>query len=290
MKQAVRNDAITRALDKAIAGDPRPLYSELARVSGLPGPRANMGVLEAFADECAARGERADALLISLAKLDADHAPGATPLEFLPMCGVAAIGARAADDPKARDQLLAILHECADDLRFRVREAVPIALARVGATAGDALVPALEEWTNGFFHAAAVLRALADPAFVTKLGKLEPVVARLDEAFALAESAPRSTQRYPGYKALLDALAIAPAVLAGRFGVPIFDQLVRWSSVKEPALRDAIEKNLGGSRLVGRHAPEIARVRAALEGSKGPGRNPDHYVGPTRGRGRKRGR
>ena len=101
-QNALKNEAVARALDKAIAGDPRPLYSELARLSGLPGPRANMGVLDAFAGECALRGERVDGVLIALAKLDADHAPGATPLEFLPMCGVAGIGARAALDASAR--------------------------------------------------------------------------------------------------------------------------------------------------------------------------------------------
>ena len=97
-------------------------------------------------------------------------------------------------------------------------------------------------------------------------------------------------ERYPGYKALIDALSMAPGKLAGRFGVEIFDMLVRWCNVKEPLLREAIEKNLTGSRLIGRHNVEIDRVRAALTASLPKVRNPDHYVGPTRGRGRKRGR
>ena len=289
-KNALKNEALIRALDGAIAGDPRPLYSELARLSGLPGPRANMGVLEAFADACALRGERADGLLIALAKLDADHAPGATPLEFLPMCGVAGLGARASLDKKARAQLLSVLHESAEDFRFRVREVVPTALARVGAATGDELVPMLEEWTNGFFHAAAALRALASPEWSVTLTKAAPVIARMDEAFRLADDAPRATQRYPGWKALIDVLAFAPGKLASRFGVAVFDMLVRWSTVKEPILRDVIEKNLQDPRLVGRHNPEIERVRAALTAALPPVRNPDHYVGPTRGRGRKGGR
>jgi len=70
----------------------------------------------------------------------------------------------------------------------------------------------------------------------------------------------------------------------------VFDAMVRWALVKEPALREAIEKNLEGSRLVGRYGSEIDRVRTALRDALPPPRNPDHYVGPTRGRGRKRGR
>src|SRR5262249_8015658 len=158
----------------------RPLHTELARLSGLPGPRANLAVLEAFADECAMRGENADGVATALAKLDADRAPGATALEFLPMCGLSAIGARAAADPRARPHLLPIRTDCADDLRSRVRDVVPSALARVGAASGDALVPMLADWMDGFFHAAAALRALAPPEFSSRLKDGTEVVARLD--------------------------------------------------------------------------------------------------------------
>jgi hypothetical protein len=248
-----------------------------------------MAVLEAFASECAAYGERADAVATALAKLDADRAPGATPLEFLPMCGLAALGARAAADARARPHLLPILHDCADDLRFRVRDVVPSALARVGAASGDALVPLLGEWTSGFFHAAAALRALATPDFSAQVRNTSAVILRLDEAFTLAAEANRAMQRYPGFKALIDALASAPSALAARFGVPVFDMLVRWAAAKDPLLRGVVVKNLGGTGLVGRFGAEIARVHAALDASAAPPRNPDHYVGPTRGRGRKRG-
>jgi hypothetical protein len=112
----------------------------------------------------------------------------------------------------------------------------------------------------------------------------------MDEAFALAEEANRAVERYPGYKALLDALGSAPGALAMRFGVIVFDMLVRWAKTKHPLLREIVSKNLKSSALSGRYASEIVRVRAALENSAAPPRNPDHYVGPTRGRGKKRGR
>jgi hypothetical protein len=185
---------------------------------------------------------------------------------------------------------LPILHDCADDLRFRVRDVVPSALARVGAASGDALVPLLADWMDGFFHAAAALRALATPEFSSRLQVGNEVVARLDEAFELARGANRAAQRYPGFKALVDALATAPGALAARFGVVVFDMLARWAGSKDPLLRGVVTKNLSDTRLAGRYGDEIARVRAALDASAAPPRNPDHYVGPTRGRGRKRGR
>src|SRR6202044_3407893 len=80
--QGFRSEALTRALDDAVAGDARALYDLLARVGGLPGPRANAGVVLAFANECAARGTKADALVAQMATLDVDAAPGASKYEI----------------------------------------------------------------------------------------------------------------------------------------------------------------------------------------------------------------
>jgi hypothetical protein len=117
-----------------------------------------------------------------------------------------------------------------------------------------------------------------------------PVVARLDEAFALARDAPRAAARYPGHKALVEALQKAPAVVALRFGVPVFDMMVRWSAVRDPALRATLGATVENKKLAGRFAPDLARVRKALEASHPAPRNPDHDHGPSRDRGGGRGR
>jgi hypothetical protein len=267
--EGLRNEAITRALDEAIGGKPARLQRELALASGLPGTRANLAVATAFATECAARGRAADRVLFDLATLSADLAPGATELEFLPLCGVLGLGMRASLDPKIRARALATLHDAAEDVRFRVRDAVPIALAHVGEAMGDALVRDLAGWTDGFFQASAALLALSDAKFLSTLTEPGAVLDRLDEAFALARDAPRS---------------------AARFGVPVFDRLARWAAVEAPELRAAVEASLRSSRLAGRYAAEIARVRAALEASAPVPRDPTILVHGTRRRGKKRGR
>jgi hypothetical protein len=282
---------LTKAYDDAVVRrDTRALRDLLARGSGLPGPRINQALVDAFAEESRSRGAAADRLLVELASLDAFVAPGATPLEMLPVCGVAGAAARAAQDDAALERGLALLHDRADDLRFRVRDAVALGLARIGARRGAALADAVASWMDGFFHAAAVVRALADPAWLAALPKPEAAVARLDEAFELAHGAQRSAARYPGHKALVEALSASPRTLAERFGVPVFDLLERWAQVKDPVLREVVEKNLGGARLAGRHAAEVARVRAALARTAPPRRDPRTDVGPTRGRGKRRQR
>lgn len=288
--EGLRGEELLSAFEEALAGKPERLYVKLGNVSGLPGTRANVAIAQSFANECVARGKAADALAFAMATLDADVAPGASPREFLPMCGVLAIGGRAAGDPKLRARALAVLHAAADDLRFRVREAVPIALAKIGGAMGDALVDDVASWMDGFFHATAVLLALAHPAWLPSIDRVDTVIARLDEAYALAKNAPRAAARYPGRKALVDALAIAPGAVAARFGVPVFDALTRWSETEMPELRAAIEANLGGTNLATRYGPEIGRVKKALDASVPPPRDPTQIVKGMRGRGKKRGR
>ena len=56
----------------------------------------NTELAEAFAQACRSMGGRADAVALEMARLSPDAAPGATAHEYLPVCGVLALGARAA--------------------------------------------------------------------------------------------------------------------------------------------------------------------------------------------------
>src|SRR5882724_242961 len=90
------------AIERACRGPVDSLSDILCRGSGLPGPRANMNLAAIFAAECASRGAACDRAILYLAALDADAAPGGgsgtygagSELEFLPVCGVMAAGAR----------------------------------------------------------------------------------------------------------------------------------------------------------------------------------------------------
>ncbi|HEV3190371.1 MAG TPA: hypothetical protein VGY54_07730 [Polyangiaceae bacterium] len=281
------------ALDEAVLGRPAPLYAWLVRGSRLPSARANDALADGFAQLCRERGKGADTVALALARLTPDEAPGASAREFLPVCGIAALGARGAADPEVRTAFVRELHAHADDLRFRVRDAVILALGRVGAAAGDTLVAEAASWMDGYFHAAAVITALGREPWLPALRDARGAIARLDDAFALARDAPRAAARYPGRKALVEALECAPGLLAMRLGVPVFDMLVGWAGVSDPELRGLIEETVRDKRLVSRFGADVARVHAALEASRPPVRNPDHDVGPTRDRSggrRRRGR
>jgi hypothetical protein len=280
-------DALEQAVDLAAGGNMAKLYALLTRGSKLPGVRPNLDLAERFGAVCAARGKAGEALATKLALLDPDTAPGATELEFLPMCGVVAAGARAVSDPGSAKRMLEILEAASEDLRFRVRDVVPPALARIGALRGEALLAEVDSWMTGFFPATAVLLAMTRLEWLSKLDDAVLPLSRLEQAFVLARNAERSAERYPGYKALIVALGTCPMQLAARFGPPAFDVLVRMSDIKEPMLREAIAKNLDSHKLARRFATEITRVKQALEATAPVARDPRSNVGPTRRRGRR---
>jgi len=293
MKRNVSDDQtpLTKAVAEAVSSvNPHPLYAFLCRTSYLPGPRANLELARIFADMCTMHGSKGEKLATKMASLDADEAPGGTDLEFLPVCGVLAIAACATVHERSRRDMLDVLHDRADDLRFRVRDAVVEALGKIGGVGGDTLALDVAPWMDGYFHAAAVLRALANENWLPELHDVGIVTMRLDEAFTLARNAPRAAARYPGRKALIEALSVSPGLIAGRFGVPIFELLEKWAAVDDPELREIIVTILGSKNLTARYRDDVNRVKAALKSSAPSVRDPRTIVGPTRKRGAKRNR
>jgi hypothetical protein len=274
---------LDEALSRAFAGDTAALYALLCRGSGLPGERLNLPLARAFADACASP-ERGPALAKKMASLSADEAPGSTALEMLPVCGVLAAGACAVRQPQARPAMLQVLHDACDDLRFRVRDAVPLALAELAKREGNALLGDLEPFMEGYFHAAAVLAMLAT---TPELNDGEQVSALLAKTLVLIDRSPRAAERWPGYKALLVALEQSIAPLALRVGTPVLD-VVAGFRTEDPHLRALLVRALEDKRLRARLGAERDRAERSLTAQdKGP-RDPRSLPRPTRRRGGRR--
>src|SRR2546423_5893431 len=135
----------------------------LKKNSGLPGPRANLELVEAV-------GEEADADLLWRLSASSD--------EFLALCGTAGLGRLAADDP---DAVLGWLKQLAADPRWRVREGVAIALQRMGRANMPALIAEMEAWSkDGHFVQRAAAAALCEPPLLKKPDEVRRVLGILD--------------------------------------------------------------------------------------------------------------
>jgi len=283
----LRDPAIFAALEEAVGGDARKLFELLPWKSGLPGPKPNYPLAQAVAEQIAAFGRKGNKLVRALCDLDPDHAPAEHSRVFLPICGVFSLAARwkaNLDRPGAMARLQAL----AEDERRPVREAVVHALRSMIGAADESFFEALSAWMDGYLQAATVLDALSERHVLDGMKEPERVLGFLDRAFALAESAPRAHQRTQGYRVLVRVLGEAPASILNRFPDEVAEWLAERATTKSRDLREAVERGIERARKAGHGEARFEEVARALEKSAPPRRDPLTYVGPTRGRGRKR--
>ena len=158
--------------------------SYLLQESGLPGPRANLELAAAVAEE----GD----LKFFQECLSYDQPGLATnvPTDYLVFCGVVGTGKLLAKgDPSG----LPILRQYASDARWRLREGVALGLQYLGAQDMPALIAEMAEWSQGnFYEQRAAAAALCEP----KLLKREDEVVRVLEILdAITAAIPHVNER-----------------------------------------------------------------------------------------------
>ena len=237
--------------------DPEPYLLEH---SGLPGPRGNIELGLAAAQVCDATQLR------RWAALDAQAAPTGGAGEFLAFCGVVGLGRLLVEgDARALDELRA--H--ANDSRWRVREAVAMALQRWGADDFDALATAMAGWARGsWLERRAAAAALCEPVLLTDVPRVQAVLAVLEQATAGVAAASPDERRSDEFKALRKGLgycwsvAVAAAPQAGR---PALERLVAGAERSgDRDLRWIARENLRKRRLERLDAPWVPALLARL--------------------------
>ncbi len=283
-----RRQQLERHLASALAGEPAsPLFELLARHGRLPAGPINVGLLEEWGAMTSDGDDELEKFLRGMGELDAKAASGGSAYEFLPVAAVLALGTRAARHPDRRDELFRWLHGCADDLRYRVREAVIESLARIGERSPEDLVHRSSSWMDGFFHGAAVLRALADDRVIDRIDDTNVLVERLHAALALCDSANRAMCRYPGYKEVILTLEKVAPRFAKRFGAPVMRTFEAFAVSSKPEVRALVEKLASATSLVGRQREEAQQLKKTLAATAKKPRDPRSAQRPTRQRSKK---
>jgi hypothetical protein len=225
---------------------PEELDAWLEARSGLPGPRANLELVAAAGDVLPA------ATLRAWADIPADQAPYGSAREFLPVVGVAGLGrslVEAGSDTAAREALLGRLLHQATDPRWRIREAVAIALQRWGAADTPALLDAMAGWASDpdrLVQRAAVA-ALCEPPLLRDPATVARVVAILDAITGtLAGAADRRTDPF---RVLRQALGYGWSVAVAADPAPGWTVFGRWSSSDDPDVAWIVRENLGKRRM-----------------------------------------
>ena len=220
--------------------------------SGLPGPRGNIELAEAFADV-------ADPALIALCAQSPD--------EYRAMCGAVGLGRLLVE---GRPGSAETLRDLAGDHRWRVREGVAMALQRLG----DADMPALWDLASAWLGEGPLMQPLVERAVAA--GICEPRLLRrpddaaravevLDRITAAVEGIDPGLRRSDGFRVLRQALGYCWSVAVAAAPTPGMAHLERWAASRDKDVRWILRGNLKKARLARVDPAGAARLAAMLD-------------------------
>lgn len=211
----------------------------LLEQSGLPGPRGNLELAQVVAD----LGD--EQLFRRYLACTPDAAPTNSPYEFLAFCGVVGLGRLLAEGDR-RD--LSELRRHASDPRWRLREAVAMALQRWGDADMQALLAEMQAWVHGSpLEQRAAAAGLCEPRLLVQPAHTRAVLSILESITAAFEKAPlpRSAEFTVLRKGLGYCWSVAVVALPGE-GKPLLE---KWLACTDKDIRWIMGENLKKARL-----------------------------------------
>lgn len=221
---------------------------------GLPGPRANLELAHAVAEE----GD--ETLFRRYLMLDAAQAPANSPGEFLAVCGVVGFGRLLAE---GRADLLVAIRLCASDSRWRVREGVCMALQRLGRVNMDALLIEMDRWSQGsLLERRAAAAAVCEPQLLGVPKHTRHVLSMLDQITASLMGA--KDRKRDEFRILRQALGYCWSVAVVALPSEGKEKIERWILTDDSDIRWIMRENLKKKRLERMDAAWVARWKAAI--------------------------
>ncbi len=228
--------------------------SYLLAESGLPGPRGNIELAQAVADEGDA------AIFLRYLTYSPELAPVNSPYEFLAFCGVVGLGRLAAE---GNFEYLPTLRAYASDTRWRTREAVAMAMQRLGDANMDVLVAEVEQWSRGTpYEQRAAAASICEPRLLAQPKFAQAALNILDTITESINSL--SDRRREDFVALRKGLgycwSVAVAALPAA-GKPFME---KWLAFNDPDVLWIMNENLKKNRLIKMDAAWVEHCRSLI--------------------------
>lgn len=208
----------------------------LLRESCLPGPRGNLELAHAVAQE--GHKDQFEHFLTY-------HAEENTPEVFVVFCGIMGLGKLAA----TQTDLFNRLREYASDPSWRIREAVATGLQLAGDQDPDLLLSEMKKWIKAnWYEKRAAAAALAEPRLLKQPKHAKQVLQILDKITASMET--NDNAKDESYKVLRQGMGYCWSVAVAAFpeeGKPLIE---RWLGSEDKDIHWMIKENLKKKRLV----------------------------------------
>ena len=223
----------------------------LVKNSGLPGPRGNLELAQAVAEE---------GTLAQFNKFLNTKAEENTPQVFLVFCGVVGLGKLAA---KGNHELFLRLKSYASDPRWRIREGVATGMQYVGDQNMELLVKQMEVWSKGnWYEKRAAAAALAEPRLLKIPKNIKKVLDIFDQITSDIEKAGHPKDE--AFKVLLRGMGYCWSVAVAALPIPGKRIMEKWLKSKNPDVKWLLKENLKKNRLIKMDAAWVEACREKL--------------------------
>ncbi len=223
----------------------------LMKNSGLPGPRGNLELAHAVAEE--GNQKQFEHLLTF-------HAQENTREVFIVFCGLIGLGKLAASQPSLFNRL----REYASDPRWRIREAVATGLQLTGDQDMDLLLREMKTWIKGnWYEIRAAAATLAEPRLLKHPKHTKQVLQILDKITASMETDGNSKDE--SFKVLRQGMGYCWSVAVA--ALPDLGKLMmeKWLDTQDKDIRWIIKENLKKDRLIKMDAGWVKECMKKLE-------------------------
>jgi hypothetical protein len=227
----------------------------LLKESGLPGPRGNLELAQVVADE----GDRH--LFERYIAYTVEQAPVNNPYEFLAFCGVVGLGRLLAEGDY---ELLPTIRRYASDPRWRIREAVAMALQRLGDVNKEQLIAAMREWSHGnALEQRAAAAGLCEPRLLGDTQHVRNVLGILDQITTSMMQV--KDRRSEGFLALRKGMGYCWSVAVVALPMEGKVLMEKWFQSSNKDIRWIMKENLKKNRLIRMDADWVKHWRDKLE-------------------------
>lgn len=251
------------------AGNDQRLVEYLGRNSNLPGPRGNLELAAQFAKLAAEYEGIAAAriweLCLQMTSVSAKDAPVNSPDEFIPFCGSVGMGAIAAVHSGHLEEALSRLRELAKDSRWRMREAVVMALQKLIAANPNVVIDELNVWLREgqMLELRAVAAAVAEPA-ILKNEEVAKAALRMNRE-VMQKLSRIKKRKSEDFRVLRKALGYTLSVVIVPMPKEGFEYMRQLLPMNDPDINWIVRENLKKNRLLKNFPTDVNSIKSLLD-------------------------
>ncbi len=248
------DETLSSLILRALQDNPRPLEFFLREESRLPGPRANLKLVDdvshLLAEVVSTREEDVRRVIEHLTR-DEKTLEVNTPGEFVVLCGVVACGMCAAVYAAWRSRMIARLSEFACNASWRVREGTAIAFQRLLEAAPEETSVCLRIWASegNIWQQRASIAAIAEPALMNDAAMREAAFDMQQVILRRFHALPLSERKREDVRVLRQATGYTLSVITAALPEQGFALMRECASWDDADINWILRENLKKKRL-----------------------------------------